>query len=117
MKASSDLLSQSDDELLRRIGDAVLMQASKGVIPPNLEASISAAKEWLAAQKDLLCSIVCSDQRVKALLKEGQFGKELMFLVIDVLEHHLLKLFPVPPAAAAILFCRYAYYRFCAEHP
>ena len=113
MSGNDDLFSHSDDELLGEIGTALV--DTKGVIPASLEARIETAKNWLVEKKGLLCQIVCADSRIKALLKEGNFGKELAILVVDVLEHHFLRISPVPPGAAGILFCRYAYYKMCGD--
>jgi hypothetical protein len=107
-------LSQTDEQLLEQIGGALLAD-TKGVFPPSFEAKLAAANEWLKEKKEVLCQIVCGSEALKKLLSEGNYGRELTILVIDILEHHAVQLLPVPPAATGALFCRYSYYKLCGS--
>ncbi len=107
--------AKDENALFAEVGEAVL-STDMGMTAPSLEQMIRAGKEWMEAKKSLLCQLICSHQGVKAAILSGALGKDFAALIIDILEHHVTALSPIPPASAGLLFCRLGYFRLCPDH-
>ena len=106
------LEAKNNDELFEEIGGAILGD-SKGILKRTAAELVAHGRKWLDDSKALLCSLICSNENVRQALREGKLIRELVLIIIDVLEHHTLAISPVPPAAAGMLFVRYSYHKLC----
>ena len=111
--APSDL-HKSTDEIFADIG-RLLMGPELGALPQPLSALIQMGQAWLDQRKMALCEVICRDNRVQAALAHGQLGADFVALVVDIVESSTLRLSPVPPASAGLLFCRLGYHKLCPK--
>ncbi len=115
MTTLDTLSNKSDDDLFADIGHALLGEDA-GMGTPTKGEAVEAGKGWLTRNKEMLCSAICNHPTVINAFETGREKQDFVALVVDVLDHHLTKISPVPPASTGLLFVRLGYYTLCPKY-
>ena len=114
--ANIDLIMGKDDNaLLAEVGEASL-SGDLDLNQPTLDELIRAGRAWMESKKDLLCGIICEHEKIKNVVHSNHLSKDVIALIIDVLELHVAHLSPIPPASAGLLFARLGFHKLCLGH-
>lgn len=115
MASLQEAWSMNDDGNFAAIGSS---EASDdfGLTPPRPAELVAMGRRWMGRNREMLCRYVCPHERVRSALGSDNFGLDFCSIVLDVIEHHIAQVSPVPPASVAVLFVRLGYHKICAGY-
>lgn len=115
MTGLEEAWSLNDDANFASIGKAESAD-ELGMRPPRPAELISMGKRWMESNREAICRIVCPHEKIRSFFGTENFGLDFCSVVLDVAEHHIIRISPVPPAAVAVLFVRLGYHKFCYSY-
>jgi hypothetical protein len=110
MTENDYFMTMNEDQLLATIGER-LEKLELRAVPPRLEVLKQRAEKWLRANRDKLRKLLCHNQKVRHLAKNG-FSADLVVAVLALIESLSLGTAASP---LAVLLCRRGITSLCED--